>query len=169
MFFRARGGRRSPLVRGGSFGEKLFRLLLLLGVFALCGWGFWYNSGAALQNLQSRGAVWDETGLLTEDDLKGLRVMATRFNAEYGIVVRIQVRKGQVTLPQPDSRTLFIIISPAHNQVLVEFPPLVRKSLGEEFMYSLQNTHFIPYFENGQWGLALADALKKIWSGLGRP
>ncbi|MFV0423933.1 TPM domain-containing protein [Oleidesulfovibrio sp.] len=166
MFFRARGAMRGPLVTGSSPKEKLLRALLLLGVFGLAGWGFWMNSETALETLQTRGAVWDEAGVLHEEETDGLRSMATRFNSEYGIKVRIHVVKSEVTLPQVDSRTLYIIISPPHKQALVEFPPLVRKALGDDFMYSLQNTHFIPYFENGQWGLAVADALKLIWGGL---
>lgn len=166
MFFRARGALRGPLVTGSSTKEKLLRALLLLGVFALAGWGFWLNSQNAMQMLQTRGAVWDEAGVLHEDESDGLRAMAARFDNEYGIKVRILIVKGEVTLPQVDSRTLYIIISPSNRQALLEFPPLVRRALGDEFMYSMQSSHFAPYFENGQWGLAIADALKLIWSGL---
>ncbi len=166
MFFRVRGAAKGPLFKGHTPGEKFLRALLLIGVFAVAGWGFWLNSEVTLNNIQSRGAVWDETGLLQEDEKQGLRAMAARFTAEHGINVRMQLCTGKAELPRQAPRTLYIVISPEHKQVLIDFPPLLHKALGDEFMDWLQNTHFVPYFAQEQWGIGLADALKAIWQRL---
>jgi hypothetical protein len=66
-----------------------------------------------------------------------------------------------------DTKTVFIGINPYSRQVLIEFPPLLRKALRQDYMYKLQNEYFIPYFEKNQWQVGLGAALQQLWDDIG--
>jgi len=163
MLFRGRG----PVVHGETGGEVFLRTMLLLAVFALVGVAFWYQSGSNLREVYSRGTVWDEADALTREQRAALRDFAAALRERHGMRFRLHVRKGPVELPVLDERTLFIGINPETRQVLVEFPQLLRRALGDEYMYRLQNEHFTPYFERGEWQTGLADALAQLWLDMG--
>lgn len=163
MLFRSRG----PLIHAESGGEMFLRAMLLLTIIAAVGAAFWYQNSVKLREIGSRSAVWDEAKLLTKDQRDALRDYASALSEKHGIKLRLQVRKVPIELPVLDSKTLFIGINPETKQVLVEFPPLLRKALGDEYMYRLQNEHFGPYFERKEWQLGLADGLTKLWADMG--
>lgn len=163
MLFRSRG----PLIKAESGGELFLRSMLLIAVIALVGVAFWYQIGSNLRAINSRGSVWDEAGVLSQDQRSALRDFAAALREKHGLKLRLHVRSNPVELPAIDSTTVFIGINPKTRQVLVEFPPLLRKALGEEYMYRLQNEHFTPYFERGEWQKGLADALTQLWLDMG--
>ncbi len=165
MLFRSR---RGPLIRAESGGEFFLRAMLLLCVVALVGVAFWYQIGANLREINTRSTVWDETSQLTRDQQSALRDFASALQQTHGIRLRLQIRSTPVELPVLDSRTLFFGINPQTRQVLIEFPPLLRKALGDDYMYRLQNVHFGPYFDRDEWQLGLADALSALWRDLER-
>ncbi|UZP66020.1 TPM domain-containing protein [Desulfovibrio mangrovi] len=163
MLFRSGG----PLIKAESGSELFLRSVLLLSVVALVGVAFWYQIGANLREVNSRGAVWDEANVLSRDQREALRDFAAELKETYGIKLRLQIRKSPVVLPDLDNKTLFIGINPETRQVLIEFPTLLRKALGDEYMYRLQNEHFGPYFEKDQWQQGLAEALTQLWLDMG--
>ncbi len=163
MLFRSKG----PLIQAESGGELFLRAMLLITVVVLVGVAFWYQIGANLREINSRGAVWDEAGVLTKDQREALRDFAAALRETHGLKLQLQVRNNPVALPELDTKTLFLGINPETRQVLVEFPPLLRKALGEDYMYRLQNEHFAPYFERGEWQQGLADGLAQLWVDLG--
>jgi uncharacterized membrane protein YgcG len=163
MLFRSRG----PLIKAESGSELFLRSMLLITVVVLVGVAFWYQIGANLRDINSRGAVWDEANVLTADQRAALREYAAELKEVYGIKLRLQIRTSPVALPDMDSKTLFIGINPQTQQVLVEFPTLLRKALGDEYLYRMQNEHFGPYFQKGQWQQGLADALTRLWLDMG--
>jgi hypothetical protein len=105
--------------------------------------------------------------VLTADQRAALREYAAELKEVYGIKLRLQIRTSPVALPDMDSKTLFIGINPQTQQVLVEFPTLLRKALGDDYLYRMQNEHFGPYFQKGQWQQGLADALTRLWLDMG--
>ena len=164
MLFRKRG----PIITGETSTEKFIRFVLLLCIFAGVGYAFWIQNGRMMESIKSRGTVWDEAHALTGDQKKALRRFGSSLQEIYGMKFRLHIRSNVVELPEPDGKTLFIGLNPETRQVLVDFPPLLRKALGEEYMYQLQNTHFGPYFERDEWQAGLAEALAKLWDDLGR-
>jgi len=164
-FFR---NRRGPLIRANSSGEFFLRAMLLLAVFAAVAAAFWYQTEHSYKEIRSRGSVYDQTETLTSAQQTALREFASAMRETHGLKLRVQVRNTPVVLPaELDTKTVFIGINPYTRQVLVEFPPLLRKALGAEYMYNLQNAYFTPYFEKNQWQLGLATALQKLWDDMG--
>lgn len=164
MIFRSKG----PLIHAESGGEMFLRAMLLLAVIVAVAAAFWWQSGQALEKINARGSVWDETKILTKDQKQALRSYASNLKSEHGIKLRLHIRKNDVVLPEIDRRTLFIGINPHTQQVLIEFPPLLRKAFGDDYMYHMQNEHFAQYFAKGEWQQGLVAALGKIWDDLGR-
>lgn len=150
-FFR---NKRGPLVRANSSGEFFLRAMLLVAVFVVVAAAFWFQTEYSFKEIRSRGTVYDQTETLTAAQKTALREFASALRETHGLKLRVQVRNTPVVLPAKlDTKTVFIGINPYTRQVLVEFPPLLRKALGADYMYHLQNEYFIPYFEKNQWQL----------------
>ncbi|MCG8533326.1 MAG: TPM domain-containing protein [Desulfovibrionales bacterium] len=157
------------MIRANSSGEFFLRAMLLIAVFAVVAVAFWYQTENSFKEIRARGTVYDQTETLTAPQKSALREYAAALREKHGLKLRVQVRNTPVELPASlDSNTVFIGINPYTKQVLVEFPPLLRKALGEEYMYSLQNTYFTPYFEKNQWQAGLASALQKLWDDISK-
>lgn len=156
------------MIRADSSGEFFLRAMLLLAVFAIVAVAFWYQTEYSFKEIRSRGTVYDQTETLTSAQKSALRDYAAALRETHGLKLRVQVLNTPVELPDSlDSKTIFIGINPKSQQVLVEFPPLLRKALGANYMYTLQNTHFAPYFAKNQWQAGLASALQQIWDDIG--
>lgn len=160
---------KAPAIKADSPVEMLVRIIMLIAVFGGVVAAFWYQTGQTMQQLQARGAVWDEAQLLTEDQREALRDVNSRFREDFGIKLKIHIRSGVVELPDNlDGRTLFIGINPKTQQVMLEFPPLMRKAMGDQYMYDLQNNHFTPYWKDDNWRRGLIDLLQRVWNDLAR-
>lgn len=160
--------KRGPIIRASSSGEFFLRAMLLIAVFAIVAVAFWYQTEYSFKEIRSRGTVYDQTETLTPAQKTALRDYAAALRETHGLKLRVQVRNTPVELPSSlDSKTIFIGINPESHQVLVEFPPLLRKALGANYMYELQNAHFAPYFAKNQWQTGLASALQQIWDDIG--
>lgn len=164
-FFR---NKRGPLIRANSSGEFFLRAMLLIAVFVIVATAFWYQTEYSYKEIRSRGTVYDQTETLTADQKSALRDYASAMRETHGLKLRVQVLNTPVVLPAKlDTKTVYIGINPYSRQVLVEFPPLLRKALGQNYMYKLQNEYFTPYFEKNQWQLGLASALQQLWDDMG--
>ena len=163
-FFRKRG----PMIRANTSGEFFLRAMLLIAVFAVVAAAFWYQTEHSFKEIRSRGTVYDETETLSSAQKSALRDFASALRETHGLKLRVQVRKTPVVLPASlDSKTVFIGINPYTQQVLTEFPPLLKKALGQNYMYTMQNAHFTPYFAKNQWQVGLASALQQLWDDMG--
>lgn len=164
-FFR---NKRGPLIRSKSSGEFFLRAMLLIAVFVAVAAAFWYQTEHSFKEIRSRGTVYDQTETLTQAQKAALRDYATALRETHGLKLRLQVRNTPVVLPEKlDTKTVFIGINPYSRQVLIEFPPLLRKALGQDYMYKLQNEYFTPYFEKDQWQVGLGAALQQLWDDIG--
>ncbi len=166
LFF---GRNRPPLVRGKSFGEQFLRFMLLIAVFAVCGWLFWENSQMTVRKLKARSDVWDRTGTLNPGQTKALSRFSNMFEDELGITVKLQIANEELEMPELDTKTLFMGLNLAEENAVVVFPPLVEKALGEDFRSRLENEHFPPYFASGDWPQGLVLAMAEIWDALMEP
>ena len=166
IFIPRRGGGSGPWLRGKTPGEQFLRFILLICVFGLVIWLFWQQSEKTMKQLAARGAIWDQTEQLTKGEKDALREFASMFKDDFGLELRLNVVTTDVVLPDLDSKTIFIGLNPETRQVLVEFPPLVRRALGTDFLYSLQNEHFTPYFEEGKWPEGLFQGVNRIWEAM---
>ncbi|MGE4297083.1 MAG: TPM domain-containing protein [Desulfovibrionaceae bacterium] len=164
MFFSRR--MRTPIIRGESTGEQIMRGLLLLGVLALVIWGFWANSERTMTRIAARGTVFDQGKFLTKEQKQSLGELAAMFKQEFGLSVKIHLRADTVELPDLDAKTIFIGLNPNTKQVMVELPPLLKKALGDDYQYTLQNEHFPPYLASGEWRQGLILALTQLWEAL---
>jgi uncharacterized membrane protein YgcG len=163
---RRRTSGSSPWLRGKTPGEQFLRFILLICVFALVVWLFWQQSEKTMKQLAARGTVWDQTSELSKGQKDALREFASMFKDDFGLELKLNVVHTDVVLPDLDSKTIFIGLNPETQQVLVEFPPLMRRALGDEFLYSIQNDHFTPYFEKGNWAEGLFQGVNKIWEAM---
>lgn len=161
FFFRRRSG--GPFLRGDSSGEQFLRLILLIAIFAVCAYAFWVNTGRSLDAIEARSTVYDPAKLTEKSIKRDWQKFASMFRDEFGLRLRIHIRNTPVELPELDSKTIFLGINPETRQVLVDLPPLVRRALGDEYMYALQNNHFSPYFAGGNWEQGVDAALERLW------
>ncbi len=160
---------RGPLVRGSSPGEVFLRFMLLLAVFAACGWLFWMNSKQAMERLTAAGAVVDDTGVLTEDQRRALARFARMFDEELGLELKLRIAEGPVAIPDLEAKTLFFGLDLAAGEALVVFPPLVEKALGDAFRRRLEREFLPPYLEegvHGEWPKGLVLAIAAVWDAL---
>lgn len=158
--------RRQPLVRGKSSGEKFLRLVLLIAVFSGVAYAFWLNTERTMQRLATRGTVYDQTETMQKAEKKALRDFAGLFKDEFGLQLKFYVVTEAVSLPELDGKTIFMGVNPATGQVLVDFPPLVRKALGDELMYRLQNEFIPARLESHGTARSLLDATALVWNKL---
>ena len=161
--------KRGPMIRANSSGEFFLRAMLLIAVFAVVAVAFWYQTENSFKEIRSRGTVYDQTETLTSAQKSALRDYAAALRETHGLKLRVQVRNTPVVLPASlDSKTIFIGLNPYTQQVLVEFPPLLKKALGAQYMYMMQNEYFTPYFQKNQWQAGLASALQQLWDDMGK-
>ena len=142
--------------------------MLLIAVFALAAWLFWLHSARTIERLNRQSAIYDETNALSREDKTALAQFEGMFKDEFGMRIKIRITKEPVVLPGLDSKTIFLGICPSRRQVLIELPPLVRRALGDQFLYALQGEHFKPYFDSGEWTKGLLEAIAKLWRELSR-
>ncbi|MBG0776664.1 MAG: TPM domain-containing protein [Desulfovibrionaceae bacterium] len=166
LFFHFGRGQRPPLVRGSTFGERFLRFMLLVLVFAVSGYGFYWNNTRVIETMSARSSVYDPAKLLGGDERDALLDFVKLFKDEFGMTLRIVVSEEAVALPELDSKTVFVGVAPATGQILVELPPLAVKALGPDFVTRLQSETFPPYYEKGEWKQGLVVVLKTVWQGL---
>lgn len=155
-----------PTPRGKSAMERAIRTLAMLLVFLVVIWAFYKNNENVMERIQKTRSVWDETGQMHKEELEFLRSFARTVRGTFGVTVRIQVFVGDIEKPDLDSKTMYIGISPALKQVVVEFPALMRPALGMEFIESLRTEYFEEAFDTGEWPRELQILTTVIWSRL---
>ena len=141
---------------------RMVRILGMIAVFIIVASLFWKNYDRALTKIAHKQSIWDQTKTLTDKQKKMLYKFSDLLKQRYGLSLRIKITKERIFIPKLDAKTIFIGLSPERKEVIVRFPPLVEKVLGIEFLRYLQEKHFVPYFENGNWPQGLAEALSLI-------
>jgi hypothetical protein len=155
-----------PDDRVRSPGEHFLRVMLLITVFVGIGWLYTQHFDATIKEIESRGAVYDETGTLTKEQKQVFRAFVSEFKDEFGLELKLTATKESIVVPPMDSKTMFFGVNPERRQVVVEFPPLVEKALGKDFVHSLVIEHFPASFDEKNWPRGLAEALNMVWERL---
>ena len=158
--------------KGSRPSITFLRGVLLIAVFALAAVLYQRNFEKRLDLINTRAAVYDQTATLTAEQRDALRDFAAALKHEFGIELRIQVRTNGLTLPEADSKTLFIGLDLAARKAVILMPPLLERALDPPFVRGLREEHFAPYFAEGDWPLGLSLALRDLWlqlQGLRQP
>ncbi len=156
----------APLIQGKTSAERVLRFVGLFAVIIVVMWLFWKNSEHTMRKIQSRGAVVDQTGTLTQEQKKALGDFAQLFKSDYGLELKIFVAEDHLSYPDLDAKTIFIGLVPSRTEAVVELPPLLAKALGPDLARTLTQDHFPHFYETGQWPQGLAMALERLWDAM---
>lgn len=158
--------RMPPFPKGRG---QAWRGMALVLVFCAVIYGFWKNTESQMELIGQRGAVMDETGTLSKDQLDNLREMAAALKNSYGVKTLIVVSKGEIEWPRGEEMPLelFIAVAPERSEAVMRFSPLLRRGLDEDFCYQLQHDVLNKLLREGQIFQALAQSLTKLWQRLG--
>jgi len=155
-----------PRVHGSTLKEKALRSIALFFIFAAVIWAFYENNKHVVEVLNKESAVYDETATLDKEQRKFIASFVHTMKDEYGVRCRIQIFGGDFTLPELDSKTMYIGLAPSIEEVKLVFPPMMRRALGPRFIESLKTEHFLPAFKEKDWPLAIQIVLVEIFNKL---
>lgn len=153
-----------PNAEEGTSGERAFRLVLLVCVFALAGWGFWTNMERRMERLGAAGNIRAEDGTFSQAERKDLEERVKRFEKRFDLTLEIRAITGPFRPESWNGKSVLLAVGPQTRQVVFTAPPLVRRALGEEFMAELVDS-FAPAFTQGDaapWKDALFGALNTL-------
>jgi hypothetical protein len=153
-------------VQGDSSKERIIRSIALVLIFAAVIWAFMKNNERVVDVLNRESAVYDETGTLDKEQRKFIVSFTRSLRDEYGLGSKIQVFGGDFTVPDLDSKTMYIGIAPSIDKVELRFPVMMRQSLGPEFIESLKAEHLLPSFSEDDWPSAIQIVLVEIFNKL---
>jgi hypothetical protein len=157
--------RSGPLVHARSGGELFLRSVCLIAVFALAAWLFWKNTQANIDRILAQSTVQDQANGLSVAQRAAVRDFAKLLKEEFGYELKVVIGPAAAT-PVRDAKTVFLGLEPDAKRATVLLPPLAGKGLGPQFVASLGDAHFAPYFERGEWPEGLLRCLERLWYGL---
>ncbi|WP_027185932.1 hypothetical protein [Desulfovibrio inopinatus] len=153
-------------VEGKSNIERVLRgfgvLFVIIGVVMLFSWNF----NRKFDQIKSKLDIVDLGNVLSKDERAQLREYASRFQTTYGITLKIKVTNKHLQIPSLDPKTLFIGLNTTEGFAVVEFPPLVARALGPDFVLYLKENHFNDYIKTARYGLGIEVALQLLWEEL---
>ena len=143
--------------------------ILLMGLI-LCAviWGFWQNTEKQLKEINSRYSVLDEPPVLTLEERRGLQEMINEFKSRYGTEIKMEIISTALQKPETERPLIYLGINQETDEVLLTFPPLLRKALGDGFAQKLIAEQITPRLAKKEYADALADSLRAIWLELGK-
>ncbi len=147
---------------GGRRQSSTFRIFIAALLFVVVGLLFWKNYERSMDAILSSHVVNDETETLTRDQQDQLASFARSVQDRFGFGIQIKVFEHFVETPEPDSRVIFMGISPACEEVAVVWPPVLRRALPEDFTRHLEEEHFEKYWQGGNWPRGLYQALHML-------
>lgn len=115
-----------------SGAEKALRMVLLVAIFGGVIWAFWYNTERTLDRLEQEQRVYDQTKSLTPDQKALIKRFADGLKDEFGMQLKLAIRTDGLEIPDEDSKTLFVGVNPAARELILRFPPLLERAIGEE-------------------------------------
>lgn len=152
--------------KGKSRKEKFLRFLGMIAVFIIVGWAFWQNNERTLEKLQGRNAIWDQTKTLSDADRQYIKGFIKSMRSEFGVKTKIHILNGQIPKVSAEPNEMLITISPAYEQISLQFPGLVAHALGKKFIEDLEHNYFTGKFKKDMWPVALQTTLAMIWQKL---
>jgi uncharacterized membrane protein YgcG len=156
-----------PLPKGKTQGWRSMALVLILCVVT---YGFWKNAERQMEVIGLRGAVMDEVGILSKEQLNDLREMVSALKENYGVKTSVLISKDDIEEWHKESSApleLFIVVVPSRKEAAMSFSPLLRRGLDEEFCYRLLHEILEPQVREEQIFNGLAESLSRLWRRLG--
>ncbi|MGE4292095.1 MAG: hypothetical protein AB7E32_07790 [Desulfovibrio sp.] len=130
-------------------------------------WNQQRDRDASLEQAMNEDApLLDETGTLDPDTRRFVARFAEALERDFAQKAVIRVFNGEIVVPDLDNQTMFLGLAPGKRQVIVSFPPIMRRALGPQFERELMTEHFTTSFDNGDWPQGLKTALIRIWQTL---
>ena len=154
-----------PKVHGETSKEKIIRSIALILVFAAVIWAFTKNNERVVDVLNQQASIYDETGTLDKEQKKFIVSFTRALRDEFGLDSKIQIFGGDFTVPELDSKTMYIGLAPAIKVVELRFPVMMRQALGEEFIDSLK-ADFLESFTYDDWAQEIQVVLVAIFDKL---
>ena len=152
-----------PRSGSGSRGQSsTFRVFLLVLLFVVVGILFWKNYERSMDVILSSHVVQDETETLSREQKDELSSFAKGLQDRFGFGLQIRVFEHFVQTPEPDSRVIFMGISPANQEVEIVWPPVLRRALPDDFTRHLEEEHFEEYWQGDNWPRGLYQALQRL-------
>lgn len=148
--------------RDESPGIRFLRIMLLICVFVGVGWLYSKHYDNALDEIQSRSAVLDKTGMLAKQQTQQLREFSKLFRDELGVELVIRVAEGVPETPKLKAKSMYFGVDVTGQRLISVFPPWLDNTLGPNFSEELQQ-HMKPYFESDSWPTGLLKALQMVW------
>ena len=146
--------------------ERMFRVLAMILVLLAVIWAFWKNTDRTLDMIETRAAIYDQTGEMTDETKEFTRSFASSLREEFGLDFRLQVMNDALDPPELDQKTVYIGLRPSWQESLVVFPPLVERALGQDFRLAIQEGVLQEGMQTGRWQGALVETLIMIYEGL---
>ncbi len=149
--------------RKGSSGQSSsFNLLIVALLLFGGGYLILSNSGRSMDAIMFRHLVTDETGTLTEDQKREIIYYSNVLSQRFGYGLKVKIHEQGLDMVEPDSRIIYIGLSPAHEEVVIAWPSVLKKALPEDFLFNLEHEHFQAYFEQDDWPQGLFSAMSRL-------
>ncbi|WP_291318452.1 TPM domain-containing protein [Desulfonatronospira sp.] len=142
--------------------DSIFRMFFLVLVFVAAGFLFWKNYERSMDVILFSHVVQDETDTLSREQKDELSSIAKGLQDRFGFGLQIRVLDNLVQTPEPDSRVIFMGISPACREVSIVWPPVLRRALPQGFTRHLEEEHFEEYWQGDNWPRGLYQALQRL-------
>ncbi len=146
---------------GASSLNATIRILLTVLLFVGVGYLFWKNYERSLDLIFSENLVVDETNTLSSKQREELSNISANLEERFGFGVRIQVFDQDISAPEPDTRKIFIGLSPELQESEIVWPPVLKQALPGATVQELENRHFARYWPH-DWPRGLYSALNKL-------
>ncbi len=147
---------------GGRGQSSTFRIFVTVLLFVVVGLFFWKNYERSMDVILSSHLVRDETGTLSREQKDELSSFAMGLQDRFGFGLQIRVFEHFVEKPEPDSRVIFMGVSPAFQEVEIVWPPVLRRALPEDFTRHMEEEHFEEYWQGENWSRGLYQALHML-------
>ncbi len=164
----ATSGKKPSLVTGPGFSARssagiLVIILLLSGM----GYLYWKSSQRFTDSVLSRYLVMDETGTLTDVQKKDISSFSSDMLARHGFGLMLRVFEDHAAVPDPDTRMIFMGLSPDHEQVIIVWPPVLKRAITPEVIHYLEQEHFLQYWED-DWPAGVVAAMDRLLEELNK-
>ncbi|WP_027720474.1 hypothetical protein [Maridesulfovibrio zosterae] len=153
---------------GNSASEKFLRIIGMVVVLGIVAWAFWTNNQSTLEKIQARNSLWDQTKVLSKSERNFVQGFIRSMRNEFGVQVKIHILTDHIAPKQAEPKELYIKLSPAFEEVDMQFPGLVRHALGSKFISELKKNYFTENFSDDKWPTALMTSLSMIWERLAK-
>lgn len=147
---------------------RVIKVIAMVALFASIVILFWKHFERSMVQISGRsGSGETKIAFVSDERWKTVQDAARRIEEQFGAEVKVSVSSGELLIPETGGNTIFFGILPKRRISVVILPPLVERSVGEEFASYLKHEHFEKYWEmpNG-WEQGLEDGLILLWNAL---